>query len=155
MKRLPGPQTKYKIDLPLLRRLAETGAIAIQIAFVLGIPERTFNEIIARNPDVRMAIKEGNKNPNKQMENALFRNGIGYEVIEYEEEIKYDKFGNETSRPLKRKIKHIRGDTKAQLAYLYNRWPDRWTNQQTINLRGTLTMRDRTELANKQGREEE
>lgn len=116
---------KYTEDFPLLAEgMARDGLNDEQIAKKLGISKVTFYDYQKKYPNFFNSIKKGKAPVDTEVENALFKRAMGYEVEEVKEEIS-DIGGKKTTRT----IKHIAGDTTAQIFWLKNRKPDQWNDQ--------------------------
>jgi len=79
------------------------------------------------------ALKRGKAPVDQQVENALFKNAMGYD---YEETItEIEDLGNGKQKKHIRKVmKHRPPDTTAQIFWLKNRRPDRWRDKQDVAL---------------------
>lgn len=139
---------KYRLNYKLIRLLAMTGAIDIEIAEILEIPKKTFLNRIPKDLKLQEALREGKLHPDRKVVQALYRRAIGYEYSEVKEKIKHDDEGNQIRVPVECYTRHLPGDVKAQLAWLTNR-TDEWKDQKTLKVEGELSLRDRAEIAAK------
>lgn len=91
----------------------------------IGITETTWRRWLAGSEDLRRAMSQTDRYVNYLVEKALLRRALGYEVVEIDEELVEGEM-----RVVRRRHRHVPGDTKAQLAWLYSRRPDRWRASQ-------------------------
>lgn len=110
--------------LILIEGWARDGLTDEQIAHNMGISARTLYEWKDKFPQISQTLKKGKEVVDFIVENALFKNAIGYDVEEYEEKI--DNKGRVV--PTK-KIRHIPGNVTAQIYWLKNRRPDKWRDK--------------------------
>ena len=87
----------------------------------IGISKTTWRSWMASSPELRSAISQTDEQVNCLVEQALLRRALGYECVEVDEELVEGEM-----RVVRRRHRHVPGDTKAQLAWLYSRRPDRW-----------------------------
>ena len=138
-----------KVHYRLIENLARQGLTIDQMADVLEIEPGTFKKRIAANESLAKAIYNGSREPVKQMEQSLYRRGLGYNYEEFKEKIIY-KNGVPIYLPVERTIRHLPGDTRAAELYLVNRAPDRWKKINQIDIQGSLTLRDKVGLVRDQ-----
>lgn len=95
----------------------------------MGISIRSFADWLVRFPALSASLKKGKAPVDLEVENALFKNAMGYD---YEETItEIEDLGNGKQKKHVRKIKkHKPPDTTAQIFWLKNRRPDRWRDKQ-------------------------
>ena len=91
----------------------------------VGVSSTTWRSWMASSPDLRSAISQTDEQVNCLVEQALLRRALGYEVVEVDEELVEGEM-----RVVRRRHRHVPGDTKAQLAWLYSRRADRWRANQ-------------------------
>ena len=91
----------------------------------IGITETTWRRWLAGSERLRGAISQTDEYVNCLVERALLRRALGYEVVEEDEELVEGEM-----RVVRRRHRHVPGDTKAQLAWLYSRRADRWRADQ-------------------------
>jgi len=101
----------------------------------MGISIRSLTDWKQRFPAIVSSLKNGKAPVDQQVENALFKNAMGYD---YEETItEIEDLGNGKQKKHVRKIKkHRPPDTTAQIFWLKNRRPDKWRDKQDIS--GTI-----------------
>ena len=104
----------------------------------MGIHVGTLYRWQDEHHELRDALKRGKAPVDLQVENALYKNAIGYE---YEETItEIEELDNGKQRKHVRKIKKYKQpDTTAQIFWLKNRRPDRWRDK-PITIEDTNTM---------------
>ena len=119
---------------------ARDGLTNDQIAHNIGISGRSFAEWISRFSSISSALKKGKAPVDMEVENALLKRALGYEVEETITEIeeipiKVKNANGETETGIKtkkhvRKVKkHIPPDVTAQIFWLKNRRPGRWRDK--------------------------
>ena len=103
--------------LLLLAGWARDGLTNAQIAAKMGINPDTLYTYINKYPEISETIKKGKEIIDFEVENALLKRALGYEVIE----TVYDNSGH-----AKKIEKHIKPDVLAQIIWLRNRKPKEW-----------------------------
>lgn len=91
----------------------------------VGVSSTTWRSWLASSDGLREAIAQTDEQVNCLVERALLRRALGYEVVEEDEELVEGEM-----RVVRRRHRHVPGDTKAQLAWLYSRRADRWRASQ-------------------------
>lgn len=91
----------------------------------VGVSKTTWRSWMAGSEGLRSAIAQTDEQVNCLVERALLRRALGYEVVEEDEELVEGEM-----RVVRRRHRHVPGDTKAQLAWLYSRRADRWRANQ-------------------------
>lgn len=91
----------------------------------VGVSKTTWRSWMAGSEGLRAAIAQTDEQVNCLVERALLRRALGYEVVEEDEELVEGEM-----RVVRRRHRHVPGDTKAQLAWLYSRRADRWRANQ-------------------------
>lgn len=126
-----------KDKLTLLEAWARDGLTDEQIANNMGISRSTLFEWRKNNQDISNALKKGKEVVDIQVENALYKKALGYNVLLKKtfklKRIEYNGDG--------KKIKeyeelvdgydetHIPADTTAQIFWLKNRNPRKWRDK--------------------------
>ena len=110
--------------LILLEGWARDGLTDEQLAEKMGIGARTLYDWKLKYPQISQALKKGKEVVDIQVENALLKRALGYEFQEERVE-RSSKDGVKVVQT----IKHIPGDTTAQIFWLKNRRPDRWRDK--------------------------
>lgn len=109
-----------------------------QIAANMGIGTSAFYEWQNKFPELAEAIKKGKAPVDTQVENALLKRALGYEVEETITEVEEVPTGriDENGRPVMKTKKHVRkvqrhipADTTAQIFWLKNRRPGKWRDK--------------------------
>lgn len=109
--------------LTLLEGWARDGLTDEQIAHNMGVHVSTLYEWKRRFPELSEALKKGKEVVDYQVENALLKRALGYEVTEVTVE--------ESDEGTKRRetVKHIAPDVTAQIYWLKNRRPKKWRDR--------------------------
>ena len=110
--------------LTLLEGWARDGLTDGQISQNIGINPATLYDWKKRFPKISDALKKGKEVVDIQVENALLKRALGYEYQEQKIE-KSEKDGTKIVQTLK----HVPGDTTAQIFWLKNRRPDKWRDK--------------------------
>lgn len=110
--------------LTLLEGWARDGLVDEQIAHNMGVSPGTLYDWKKRFPKISEALKKGKEVVDIQVENALLKRALGYEYQEQKIE-KSKKDGTKIVQTLK----HVPGDTTAQIFWLKNRRPDKWRDK--------------------------
>lgn len=111
-------------NLILLEGWARDGLTDEQIAHNMGIATGTLYKWKDKYSEIREALKKGKAVADYEVENALFKSALGYDVEEWEE--KLDNAG--VVHKLYRK-RHIPPSNTAQIFWLKNRKPDYWRDK--------------------------
>ncbi|MBQ1678666.1 MAG: helix-turn-helix domain-containing protein [Oscillospiraceae bacterium] len=109
--------------LTLLKGWARDGLTDDQIAKNCGVSRSTLSQWKVSFPDISDALKKGKEIVDYEVENALLKRALGYEVEETKEEDSPDGFKSITTK------RHIPGDPTAQIFWLKNRRPDKWRDR--------------------------
>ena len=117
-------------SLLLIQGWARDGLTDEQIAKNMGIHRDTLYEWMKKYPCISDKIKEGRKPIDIEVENALLKSALGYDV---EEETYERKFNREKGIYemicVKRTKKHIPPSNTAQIFWLKNRKPNEWKDR--------------------------
>ena len=131
-----GSRGKYKEwlepdNLTLVRGWRRDGLTDQQIADKIGIKRTTIYAWRDKYKDFDDAYKKGSEVSLVEVENALYKSAIGYDVTETEqEEVTYP---DDTVLTRKRARKrHIPPNTGALCFLLKNRMPEKWKDRQLI-----------------------
>jgi hypothetical protein len=100
----------------------------------LGVSKDTFLEYKKKYSDLSDAIRRGEQNLQRDLENALYKRALGYEYFETKREVKK---GDQPFKKVSRTKKHVLPDVQALIFVLCNLYPDKWKRQ------------DQNEIANK------
>lgn len=120
--------------LTLIEGWARDGLIDEQIATNIGINVATLYEWKKRFPNISESLKKGKEVVDREVENALLKRALGYEVEEVTKEYNIE-LGYEVVT--KRVKKQVAGDTMAMIYWLNNRKPTEWRNKQDVQLNAT------------------
>ncbi len=120
----------------LLGAWARDGLTQAQMAKNMGISLSTFKEWIKKYPAISAAIKKGKELADYEMENALYKKGIGYTVT-LKKPFKVKKTEYENGKKIRETEEieyaeveeYIPPDTTAQIFWLKNRKPDEWRDK--------------------------
>lgn len=116
--------------LPKVEELASKGLNNNEIAAALCIGNRTFYEWRERYPQFAHSIKKYRGLADIQVENALFQSAIGGSFKEVKSERRYNKQEQKFEIVVTEEvIKHIPGNSTAQIFYLKNRMPHRYKDK--------------------------
>lgn len=94
----------------------------------MGINSDTLYTWKGKYPEISEALKKGKEIVDIQVENALLRRALGYDYQEERVEVSEDK-----GRKVTQTLKHVPGDTTAQIFWLKNRRPDKWRDKPTVD----------------------
>lgn len=119
-------QSIYKRDgwdgkLDLVKGWARQGLTDEQIANNMGIGKTTLYDYKNKYPKFANALKKGKEVVDFEVENALLKRALGYNVEEYKKELV-----NGELQITEIKQKHIKPDTTAMIYWLKNRMPKYW-----------------------------
>ncbi|MDK2790590.1 MAG: hypothetical protein PWP15_1097 [Methanothermococcus sp.] len=118
---------------------AKDGLTDEDIAHNMGISRGTLYEWKKKYPDIDDALKTGKEVVDRKVENALFKNAMGYEYTEVKEYIEQTDDGK-TKKRIEKTTKHIPANTTAQIFWLKNRKPKQWRDKQDIEHSGGLNI---------------
>lgn len=128
-----GRPTKYKEEYAeLAYKFSLLGAIDTQLAQLLEISESTLNKWKHDHPEFSESIKRGKEIADVEVVEALRKRAIGYS---------YDEIKTEESDQGKKKTvttKEVVPDTTAQIFWLRNRQPDKWSNNPVPDDEGSI-----------------
>ncbi len=113
--------------LILLEGWSRDGLTDEQLAEKIGINRATLYDWKKKYSNISDALKRGKEIVDIQVENALLKRAIGYDYTEQ----KIEKSDKETK--IIQTIKHIPGDTTAQIFWLKNRRPDKWRDKPMVD----------------------
>lgn len=121
--------------LPIVEKLASQGLNNNQIAEGLGIGNRTFYDWMKMYPQFSQSIKKYRGVCDIMVENALYKNAIGFEYLEIQHERKRVGKDPDTGEWLYELVptlttnKIVPGNSTAQIFYLKNRMPHRYKDK--------------------------
>ena len=117
---------------------ARDGLTDEQIAKNMGIRQSTFYEWQNRFPEISDTLKKGKAPVDLEVENALYKNAIGYDYEETVTEIE-ELAGGKQKKHIRKIKKHKPPDVTAQIYWLKNRRPDKWRDK-PLTVEDTSTM---------------
>ena len=128
-------KSKYdESTFPLLAEgFAREGLNDEQIAEKLGISTATYYNYQNDHIEFVEAIKRGKAPIDTEVENALLKRAMGFDVIETSKTLKIEADGTETLKELKTVTKHFAPDVGAIVFWLANRKPDYWKDRKNVN----------------------
>lgn len=115
--------------LTLLQGWRRDGLELQQIAHNIGIAPITLTHWQQQHEKIRQALQKGREVCFYEVENALYKSAIGYDVIEGEEVYNYDANGDLISKSVRKRRRHIPPNTGAICVILKNRLPDKWQDK--------------------------
>lgn len=101
------------------------GLSDVQVAKNMGISKTTFYDWMNKYPAMSDSVKKGKQPVDFEVENALLKRALGYEVEETNTFITINSKGEKVQKVNKTK-KHIAPDATAAIFWLKNRRPDKW-----------------------------
>ena len=120
-----------KEKLTLITGWARKGLTEEQVSKNMGIAYSTLREWKKKYPAIEAALKKGKEVVDFEVESALFKRAIGYEIEE--EKIYIQEVDGKTTKRKEITKKHIPGDTTAQIFWLKNRRPEEWRDRPKIS----------------------
>ena len=120
-----------KEKLTLITGWARKGLTDEQISKNMGIAYSTLREWKKKYPALQAALKKGKDVVDYEVEAALYKRAIGYNVEE--EKIYVQEIEGKTTKRKEIIKKHIPGDTTAQIFWLKNRDPEEWRDRHDVN----------------------
>jgi DNA-binding XRE family transcriptional regulator len=118
---------------------AKDGLTDEDIAYNMGINRKTLYEWKKKYPPISDALKTGKEVVDRKVENALFKNAIGYEYTEVKEYIEQTDDGKKKKK-IEKTTKHVPANTTAQIFWLKNRKPKQWRDKQDVEHSGGLNI---------------
>lgn len=117
-------------------KLAEEGKKNEQIAYYIGISEKTFYNWLGRFPDLKTALYESKAVADELVEAGIFSRAIGY--THKEVKVFYDK---DLGQVIEHVVdKHYPPDTSAGIFWLSNRNPEKWADKKEIKHAGSVVL---------------
>lgn len=110
--------------LLLLEGWARDGLTDEQIAQNMGVSAATLYNWKRGHLEILEALKKGKEIVDIQVENALLKRALGYDYTEEKVEV-----SDNVGRKVVQTVKHVPGDTTAQIFWLKNRRPDKWRDK--------------------------
>lgn len=123
---------KYKSHvegrIPTIIAWKRKGLTNAEVFENLGVGDTAMAKYRREHPELELALKNGKSDADAQVENALFRSALGYEVTETETVTVTDDEGTETVRT-KTTINHVKGNVASMIFYLKNRLSAEWQDR--------------------------
>lgn len=118
---MAGRPTRYKAEyVKQAKKLCELGATIPDLAEAFGVAQSTVSLWGVKHKPFSEALKIGKDTPDSRVERSLYERAIGYS----HPDVHISNFqGEVTITPI---TKHYPPDTKAALAWLYNRKSAEW-----------------------------
>lgn len=116
--------------LLLIEGWARDGLTDEQIAYNMGIRRQTLYDWKKKYPDISDSLKSGKEVIDRKVENALLKRALGFEYDEVTQELNMDGELEVT----KVVTKQVVPDTTAQIFWLKNRQPVKWTNKEASDI---------------------
>jgi hypothetical protein len=119
---------------------ARDGLTDVQIAYNIGIAERTFTEWKERFSAISAALKRGKAPVDIQVENALLKSALGHKVTikkpikvkKVQMKVGEGRIETETIEYAEEEV-YIPPNSVAQIFWLKNRRPDKWRDKPDAN----------------------
>lgn len=118
-----------KEKLLLIEGWSRDGLTNEQIAHNMGVHRATLSKWQKQTDDINNALKRGKEVSDREVENALFKNAIGFHYTE--EQL------TETGE-IVQVSKYHKPNTTAQIFWLKNRKPSVWRDKQNIEHGGSI-----------------
>lgn len=134
--------------LTLIEGWARSGLSDEQIAHNMGIVPKTLYEWMNKYSDISKAIKKGKEVSDFEVENALYKRALGYEVEETKTYMKDNGNGTQTKH-IERTKKHVAGDTTAMIFWLKNRKRNDWNENYHLEHSGTVDISAQSDIFTK------
>ncbi len=123
--------------LTLLTAWARDGLVDAQIAKNMGVSEATLYNYKNKYPLIKEALKKGKEVVDIEVENALFKKALGYNIIVQKafklKDIVYNENGKKISESERIEYAeeeiHVPADTTAQIFWLKNRKKAQWRDK--------------------------
>lgn len=126
-----------KDNLIVVEGYARDGLTDEQIAHNLGISPSTFYEYKKIHSEFSEALKVNKEISDRHVENALYKNALGYSYDEITKERVLNQESGEYELQVTKVVKkEVQGNTSAQIFWLKNRKPKDWRDKQEIQHSG-------------------
>lgn len=140
--------------LKLLEGWARNGLTNDQIAKNIGVNPKTIYDWMNKEPKIKEALKKGKEVVDLEVENALYKKAIGYNVEIQKafklKDIIYNENGKKISETERieyaKEEVHVPADTTAQIFWLKNRKRNEWRDKQEVSVNAN-PIEDLTPLA--------
>lgn len=126
---------------------ARDGLSDEQIAKNMRVAYSTLREWVKKYPALSAAIKKNKDIVDREVENALLKSAMGYDVEETVEELRFNKnTGKSELVVTKRTKRHIPPSNTAQIFWLKNRKPDEWREKREIEENDPMILKKAMDL---------
>lgn len=150
-KKGKGRPSKFEQSIEKVKLLSRRGFTDEEIALVLGITQRTFDNWKSRNKEFFLSLKNWKLAADEDVERSLYERACGYNhpeikpqwvesYVKNEETGKFVKVGRWEYAEL---VKHYPPDTTACIFWLKNRQKDRWRDRTEVDINGLDGLADR------------
>lgn len=113
--------------LTLIKGWARTGLSDEQIAHNMGIHPSTLYKWMNEHNEIKEAIKKGKEVADFEVENAMYKAALGYEIDEVKTYV--EDSGNGQKKRVEKTKKHVAPNVTAQIFWLKNRKPTAWRDR--------------------------
>jgi hypothetical protein len=140
-----NPHSKYYDyafhHLDEIRAWSMEGMKLSEMARALEVGAATINSWIEKHVEFKLAIREGRERAKHDVEGALIRRALGYDLKNVETTTVTDGEGNVVQRVEKQNTKHIPADVRAMEFFLKNRDSERWNKSSNdVNISGGVLL---------------
>lgn len=109
------------------------GISDLQISKNLGLSKDTFYKYLKNYSDFADAYKRGKLIIIEQLENAVYKRGLGYDYEEVTQEVKTDSDGNIIEKHIKKIKKHVPADATTAIFLLTNLNNEKYKRNPDLN----------------------
>lgn len=124
-------KSHVKDRIPTIIAWKRKGLTNAEIFENLGVGDTAMAKYRRENPELELALKNGKSDADAQVENALFKSAVGYEIIETETVTVTDDAGTEIVR-VKTSLIHIKANVASIIFYLKNRLSAEWQDRRNV-----------------------
>lgn len=126
---------------------ARDGLSDEQIAKNIGISKKTFYEWKKNYGNFGDSLKKTKDVVDREIENALYKSAMGYDVEETVEELRFNKkTGKNELVVTKRTKRHIPPSNTAQIFWLKNRKPEEWREKREVEENDPMVLKKAIDL---------
>lgn len=116
-----GRPSGYKPEyVKVAKKMCDLGATMPDVAYALGVTRQTLHNWSSNHKEFFDALTVSRDAADARVERSLFERACGYQHEDVDIRVIDNKV---VQTPI---VKHYPPDTKAALAWLYNRKPDKW-----------------------------
>ena len=130
-----GRPTKFKEEhMDKIKKMAICGMTDIEMAELLGVTDRTFNNWKEKHPEFFQSLKDWKLKADENVKRSLYERACGYEHEE-------DKIFNANGKPMVvPTVKKYPPDPTAAIFWLKNRQPKEWRDKQELDVNANVTV---------------